>query len=75
MSAIQEYLNDILTAVYGVEVRDSIYNSILQCYTDVTNAETLANTAAEDANTAASRPLFISLVPRPYIFPSAIDCR
>ena len=35
MSQIQTNLNKIKTAVYGVEVRDAIHDSIEQCYDDV----------------------------------------
>ena len=53
-SRIQELLNEILSAVYGVEVRDAIHDSIKQCYDDVTTAKTLADDAAADANASAS---------------------
>ena len=62
MSAISNFLNQIKTAIYGEQVRDAIHDSILQCYTDVTNAKTLAdqsttsaNNAAASANTAATK--------------------
>lgn len=54
MSKISEYLQLIKTAIYGREVRDAIHDSIEQCYTDVTNAKTLADTATSNANAAAS---------------------
>lgn len=43
MSAISNFLNQIKTAIYGEQVRDAIHDSILQCYTDVTNAKTIAD--------------------------------
>ena len=54
MSKIADYLNKIKTAIYGREVRDAIHDSIEQCYTDVSNAQTLADTATQNANKAAS---------------------
>lgn len=53
-SPIQELLNKILAATYGVEVRDAIHDSIKQCYDDVESGTTLAQTAAEEAQTAAN---------------------
>ena len=55
MSKISEYLAQIKTAIYGREVRDAIHDSIEQCYTDVSNAKTLADTAASNANAATSK--------------------
>ncbi len=59
MSAISTFLEKIKTAVFGEEVRGAIHDSIQQCYTDVTNAKTLADDsiskarkATTDANTA-----------------------
>lgn len=43
-SAISGYLNSILNAVYGEQVRSAIVNAITQCYDDVTNPS--LNTAA-----------------------------
>lgn len=37
MSKIESYLKQILSAVYGKDVRQSIYNAIAQCYDDVSN--------------------------------------
>ena len=54
MSQIQTNLNKIKTAVYGVEVRDAIHDSIEQCYDDVSAAKTKADNATTVANTAAS---------------------
>lgn len=34
MSAIDNYLQEIKTAVYGEEVRDAIHDAIEQCYED-----------------------------------------
>lgn len=53
-SSIEGYLNDIRNARYGEDVRNAIYNSILACYTDVSNSETTATTAANSALNAAS---------------------
>ena len=55
MSKISEYLAQIKTAIYGREVRDAIHDSIEQCYTDVSNAKTLADTAASNANAVTSK--------------------
>ena len=54
MSAISNLLNQIKTAIYGEEVRDSIHDAIEQCYTDVSTGVTLANTAANNANAKAT---------------------
>lgn len=37
MSSIQTYLNSIMSAIYGEEVRSSIKSAIQQCYNDVNN--------------------------------------
>ena len=52
MSRIEALLSSILKAVYGQEVRQSIHDSIKECYQDVTNARTLADDAVTRANTA-----------------------
>lgn len=36
-STIAQYLNEILKAVYGKDVRQAIYDSISQCYSDVSS--------------------------------------
>lgn len=54
MSAISNLLNQIKTAIYGEEVRDSIHDAIEQCYADVSAGVTIANTAANNANTKAT---------------------
>lgn len=46
---ISEFLSKIKNAVYGIEVRDAIHDSILQCYSDVTASKTIADDAAEYA--------------------------
>ena len=38
-STIAQYLNKILEAVYGKDVRQAIHDSIKQCYSDVTNPD------------------------------------
>lgn len=43
MSAISNLLNQIKTAIYGEQVRDAIHDAIAQCYTDVSNAKTIAD--------------------------------
>ncbi len=43
MSKIQTLLQQIQTAVYGKDVRQSIHDSIKECYDDVTNSKTLAD--------------------------------
>lgn len=48
MSSIQTYLSNIMSAVYGEEVRSSIKNAIQQCYSDV-GSPTLNRTAFEAA--------------------------
>ncbi len=68
MSRISTLLSNILSAVYGRDVRQSIHDAISECYTDVSLAKTLADssvgtmtqkitdcdTAAEGARTAAN---------------------
>lgn len=54
MSRISGFLAQILSAVYGKDVRQSIHDAIEQCYTDVSNAKTIAEAATNNANTAAS---------------------
>lgn len=61
MSRISVLLSQILSAVYGRDVRQSIHDSIAQCYSDVTAAKTLAddstaaaNAAIQNANSTAS---------------------
>ena len=48
MSAIDGYISNIQNAVYGEQVRSSIVNALLQCYSDVNNPslQTEAFTAA-----------------------------
>lgn len=50
---INDYLLDIMTAVYGADMREAIYKSIQECYANVTASETLADAAASNANDAA----------------------
>ena len=51
---IAEFLDKIKNAVYGVEVRDAIHDSIKECYDDVTASKTLADKAAGEATSAAN---------------------
>lgn len=53
-SQIKVLLDKIKTAVYGIEVRDAIHDSIAECYDNVAAGQTLAGTAAESANAAAT---------------------
>ena len=55
MANISALLGQILKAVYGKDVRQSIHDAISQCYDDVTSGKTLADEAAEKANTAAQQ--------------------
>ena len=55
MANISALLGQILKAVYGKDVRQSIHDAISQCYDDVTSGRTLADEAAEKANTAAQQ--------------------
>lgn len=48
MSAISTYLNNILSAIYGKDVRQSIHDAISQCYDDVTSPS-LATAAFDTA--------------------------
>lgn len=50
MSRIQDLLRQIQTAVYGKDVRQSIHDSIQECYEDVTNAKTLADNSVVQMN-------------------------
>lgn len=61
MSRISILLENILKAVYGKDVRQSIHDAIEQCYTDVSSAKTLADDSVtlmqeniEDCNASAS---------------------
>lgn len=54
MPSIQTYLQQILDAVYGEEVRGAIHDAIEECYTDVATSATAADAAATAANAAAS---------------------
>lgn len=54
MSRISNLLAQILSAVYGKDVRQSIHDAIEQCYTDVSNAKTLSEDATANANAAAT---------------------
>lgn len=54
MSRISGLLQQIMSAVYGKDVRQSIHDAIKQCYTDVSNAKTLSEDATAAAKTAAS---------------------
>lgn len=54
MSRINSLLENLLSAVYGRDVRQSIHDSIKECYDDVTTGKTMAEKAAGAANTAAS---------------------
>lgn len=53
-ATIKQNLDAIKAAVYGEEVRTAIHDSIEQCYKDTTEGKTLAEDAADKANTAAS---------------------
>ena len=55
MTDISALLGQILKAVYGKDVRQSIHDAISQCYDDVTGGKTLADKAAENANAAAQQ--------------------
>lgn len=50
MSAIDNYLQEIQTAVYGEEVRDAIHDAIQQCYTDVSEGGAAFDSIAEPFN-------------------------
>lgn len=52
-SSIETYLNQIINAVYGREVRSAIHDGIKECYDDVTNSKTIADAAAETAELAS----------------------
>lgn len=53
-SRIETLLNDIKTAIYGKQVRDSIHDAIEECYTDTSTSATAATEAATAANNAAA---------------------
>ena len=53
MSRISTLLAQILSAVYGRDVRQSIHDAIEQCYADVSEAKTLSEDATASANQAA----------------------
>lgn len=52
-STIWENLLAIQTAIYGREIRGAIHDSIEECYNNVVAGETLADTAAASATSAA----------------------
>lgn len=54
MSRISNLLAQILSAVYGKDVRQAIHDSIEQCYSDVSTAKTLADDSVTAANAAAA---------------------
>lgn len=54
MPTIRQDLDQIMQATYGEQVRGSIVDAIEQCYSDVSNGVTIAQTAANAANTAAN---------------------
>lgn len=54
MSRISDLLAQILGAVYGKDIRQSVHDAIEQCYMDVSNAKTLADASTEAANIAAT---------------------
>ncbi len=54
MSQISECLERVLRAVHGRDVRQSIHDSIMECYTDVSSGKTIADQAAANANAAAA---------------------
>ena len=53
-SSIATYLQQILDAVYGEEVRGAIHDAIEECYTDTSTGATTASEAAAAANEAAT---------------------
>ena len=54
MSRIEGLLAQILAAVYGRDVRQSIHDAIEECYTNVSTAKTIADDSAADARSAAT---------------------
>ena len=61
MSAIQDALDQILTAVYGAEVRSAIHDSIEECYDDVATAilAVFSGLAVIDKGVAAFKNIFL----------------
>lgn len=53
-SNIQTYLNNIMNAIYGRDVRSSIHDAIELCYDDVSAGKTTAESSASAANSAAT---------------------
>lgn len=51
-SGIQNYLNSIINAIYGRDVRNAIHDAIETCYDDVSSGKTIAEAAAANVNTA-----------------------
>lgn len=51
-SPIDGYLNQIINALYGEQVRSAIHDAIATCYDDVTASETVAIAAANAASSA-----------------------
>lgn len=57
MSRISGLLAQILSSVYGRDVRQSIHDAISQCYADVASAKTIADDAVSDMETSVSGAL------------------
>lgn len=55
MSRINDYLQEIKTAIFGEDVRDAIHDAIGQCYSDISTAKTIADDSAAAATSAAER--------------------
>ena len=53
-SNIQDLLNQIMNAMYGRDVRQSIHDAIEMCYDNTATGKTTAEAAATSANTAAT---------------------
>lgn len=55
--AIADEIAAIRNAIFGKDVRDAIANGIAECYSDVSNAKTIAKDAATSAGNAAETAL------------------
>lgn len=59
MAGIANDVKQIRQALYGREVREAIAHGIEQCYSDVMSGKTIAETAAQQADSARDRALAV----------------
>jgi hypothetical protein len=57
MAGIDNDLKQIRQALYGKDVREALAHGLQQCYSDVSNGKTIAETASENAETDVSEAI------------------